>query len=89
MDKNGDRQQLFLVMGGRVTDPRSIRFRDPESIHVAGIYSAYDDAVNAWRANAQRTVDDAEMKYVIVDLQKILDPGTPAKSSETGGNEPT
>lgn len=89
MDKNGDRQQLFLVMGGRVTDPRSIRFRDPESIHVAGIYSAYDDAVNAWRANAQRTVDDAEMKYVIVDLQKILDPSTPGSRGESSGNQQT
>lgn len=68
------KQQLFLVMGGRVTDPRGLHFRDPESIHVAGVYSDYDTAEDAWRSNAQRTVDDAEMKYVIVDLQKILDP---------------
>lgn len=68
------KQQLYLVMGGRVTDPRGLHFRDPESIHVAGVYSDYDTAEDAWRSNAQRTVDDAEMKYVIVDLQKILDP---------------
>lgn len=71
------KQQLYLVMGGRVLDPRGLRFRDPESIHVAGVYSSYDAAEDAWRSNAQRTVDDAEMKYVIVDLQKILDPGSP------------
>ncbi|TCD05134.1 DUF4170 domain-containing protein [Erythrobacteraceae bacterium CFH 75059] len=69
-----ERQQLYLVMGGRVTDPRSLHFRDPESIHVAGVYSSYEAAEAAWRSNAQRTVDDAEMKYVIVDLQRILDP---------------
>lgn len=75
MTESESKQQLYLVMGGRVTDPRALHFRDPESIHVAGVYSDYERAEDAWRSNAQRTVDDAEMKYVIVDLQKILDPG--------------
>lgn len=74
MQETESRQELYLVMGGRVTDPRSLHFRDPESIHVAGVYSDYDAAESAWRSNAQRTVDDAEMKYVIVNLQRILDP---------------
>ncbi|MHA6317325.1 DUF4170 domain-containing protein [Altererythrobacter sp. CAU 1778] len=69
-------QQLYLVMGGRVTDPRGSEFQDPESIHAAGIFSDYDVAVDVWRANAQRTVDDAEMKYVIVHLHKLLTPET-------------
>jgi len=77
MTDTDSKQQLFLVMGGRVTDPRGLHFRDPESIHVAGVYSDYDAAEDAWRSNAQRTVDDAEMKYVIVDLQKFLDPSAP------------
>ena len=77
MTDTDSKQQLFLVMGGRVTDPRGLHFRDPESIHVAGVYSDYDAAEDAWRSNAQRTVDDAEMKYVIVNLQKILDPSAP------------
>lgn len=67
-------QTLFLVMGGRVTDPRSFEFQDPESIHVVGVFSAYDNAVEAWRANAQRTVDDAEMKYVVVPVHELLTP---------------
>ncbi|TMM49833.1 DUF4170 domain-containing protein [Qipengyuania marisflavi] len=74
MEKTETRQNLYLVMGGRVSDPRSITFQDPESIHVAGVFDDYDNAENAWRANAQRTVDDAEMKYVIVHLHKLLDP---------------
>lgn len=77
MPDSHSKQQLYLVMGGRVVDPRGLHFRDPESIHVAGVYSDYDAAEDAWRSNAQRTVDDAEMKYVIVDLQKILDPSAP------------
>lgn len=67
-------QRLHLVMGGRVKDPRSVEFQDPESIHVVGVFSSYDLAVEAWRANAQRTVDDAEMKYVIVHIHKLLEP---------------
>ena len=74
MEEKESKQTLYLVMGGRVTDPRSVTFSDPESIHVAGVYSTYDDAESAWRGNAQRTVDDAEMKYVIVHLHKLLDP---------------
>ena len=74
MEEKESQQTLYLVMGGRVSDPRSVTFADPESIHVAGVYSNYDDAENAWRANAQRTVDDAEMKYVIVHLHKLLQP---------------
>ena len=72
--KTEAKQRLHLVMGGRVTDPRSIEFQDPESIHVVGVFSDYDGAVEAWRANAQRTVDDAEMKYVIVHLHRLLTP---------------
>lgn len=67
-------QRLHLVMGGRVKDPRSTEFADPESIHVAGVFSSYDAAVEAWRANSQRTVDDAEMKYVIVHIHRLLTP---------------
>ncbi|NCP14507.1 MAG: DUF4170 domain-containing protein [Sphingomonadales bacterium] len=67
-------QRLHLVMGGRVTDPRAIEFQDPESIHVVGVYSSFDSAVDAWRAQAQRTVDDAEMKYVVVPIHKLLTP---------------
>ena len=67
-------QLLHLVMGGRVIDPRGIEFQDPESIHVVGVYSCYDSAVEAWRSQAQRTVDDAEMKYVVVPIHKLLTP---------------
>ena len=73
-DKHNPQQTLFLVMGGRVTDPRHLVFQDPESVHVAGVYSSYDDAVDAWRANAQRTVDDAEMRYVVVHIHRLLTP---------------
>lgn len=74
MEETEAKQRLHLVMGGRVKDPRSLEFQDPESIHVVGVFSDYDDAVEAWRSNAQRTVDDAEMKYVVVHLHRLLTP---------------
>lgn len=74
MSESLPEQKLFLVMGGRVTDPRSHHFQDPESIHVVGVFSDYEDAVEAWRGNAQRTVDDAEMKYVVVPVHELLTP---------------
>lgn len=74
MEETAPKQRLYLVMGGRVTDPRGLEFQDPESVHVVGVYSSYDDAVDAWRAQAQRTVDDAEMKYVVVPLHELLTP---------------
>lgn len=74
MEETETKQKLHLVMGGRVKDPRSMEFADPESVHVVGVFSNYDAAVEAWRANAQRTVDDAEMRYVVVHIHKLLTP---------------
>ena len=74
MEETTPTQKLHLVMGGRVTDPRSMEFQDPESVHVVGVFSDYESAEDAWRAQAQRTVDDAEMRYVVVHLHKLLTP---------------
>lgn len=74
MEETTPNQRLHLVMGGRVKDPRGYEFQDPESLHVVGVFSSYDDAVEAWRGQAQRTVDDAEMKYVVVHIHKLLTP---------------
>ena len=69
-----EKQLLHLVMGGRVVDPQGVEFQDLGDIHIVGIYPNYATAEDAWRAHAQRTVDDAEMKYVIVHLHRLLEP---------------
>ena len=66
--------KLHLVFGGRVKDPRGLDFEDLSSIEVVGFYPDYKSAENAWRGAAQRTVDDAEMKYVVVHLHRMLEP---------------
>ena len=73
----GNQQLLHLVMGGPVTDPRGTEFQDLKGIHVVGFYPSFEEAEIAWRGWAQRTVDDAEMKYVIVHLHKLLEPDLP------------
>ena len=65
--------KLHLVFGGRVKDPRTLNF-DMSTINVVGIYDSYAAAEDAWRAAAQRSVDDAEMKYVVVHLHRLLEP---------------
>jgi hypothetical protein len=66
--------KLHLVFGGRVKDPRGLDFVDLDNIDLVGIYDSYAAAEDAWRGRAQRTVDDAEMKYVIVHLHRLLEP---------------
>ncbi|TXC69078.1 DUF4170 domain-containing protein [Sphingorhabdus soli] len=67
--------KLHLVFGGRVSDPRTLDFTDLSTIDIVGVYPDYKSAEKAWRGAAQRTVDDAEMKYVVVHLHRLLDPG--------------
>lgn len=71
-----DKPKLHLVFGGRVSDPQTLDYTDLNNIDIVGIFANYDDAEDAWRGAAQRTVDDAEMKYVVVHLHKLLEPGT-------------
>jgi hypothetical protein len=66
--------KLHLVFGGRVTDPQTLDFVDPSKLDVVGVFPDYAAAEKAWRAAAQRTVDDAEMRYVVVHLHRLLEP---------------
>ncbi|MGV3511654.1 MAG: DUF4170 domain-containing protein [Novosphingobium sp.] len=70
-------QKLHLVMGGRVNDPQGLEFQDLKAIDVVGVFPDYASAEEAWRGAAQRTVDDAEMRYVIVHLHRLLEPALP------------
>ena len=66
--------KLHLVFGGRVKDPRGLEFTDLDHIDLVGIYDNYAAEADAWRGAAQRSVDDAEMKYVVVHLHRLLEP---------------
>ncbi|MFN0045463.1 MAG: DUF4170 domain-containing protein [Sphingorhabdus sp.] len=63
-----------MVFGGRVKDPQTLEFTDLDKLDIVGMFPDYATAEEAWRAAAQKTVDDAEMKYVVVHLHKLLQP---------------
>ncbi len=68
------RQLLHLVFGGEMARLDGAEFRDPRAIDVVGIFPDYASAHDAWKARAQKTVDNALMRYFIVHLHRFLDP---------------
>ena len=66
--------KLHLVFGGRVKDPTKLEFEDLSKLDVVGFYADYASAEKAWRGAAQRSVDDAEMRYVVVHMHRLLEP---------------
>ena len=74
--------KLHLVFGGRVRIRRASTSR-PQRYRLVGLFDSYAEAEEAWRGDAQRTVDDAEMKYVVVHLHRLLEPENPPTVSAT------
>jgi myo-inositol-1(or 4)-monophosphatase len=72
------KQLLHLVFGGELKDPGGTEFVDLSRLDIVGIYPDYRTAYEAWRGAAQKTVDDAQVRYFIVHLHRLLDPETGA-----------
>ncbi len=70
--------KMHLVFGGRVSNPMTLDFADLSKIDIVGIFPDYASAEKAWRAAAHKTVDDAEMKYVLVHLHRLMEPDVAA-----------
>jgi hypothetical protein len=67
-------QLLHLVFGGELKDLTGVEFKDLDRLDIIGIYPSYAEAYKAWKAAAQRTVDDAHTRYFIVHIHRLLDP---------------
>ncbi len=78
-------QRLHLVFGGELVDPSKNVFKDPNDIHIVGIFPDYQSAYNAWKAEAQRTVDNAHTRYFIAHLHRLRDEETEAAPTEELG----
>ena len=74
--KKQPEQLLHLVFGGELTDLDSITFKDVASLDIVGIYPNFEKAQKAWLAKARETIDNAQMRYFIVHLHRLLDPST-------------
>jgi Domain of unknown function (DUF4170) len=76
------KQLLHLVFGGELSHLDSTEFKDLDNLDIVGVYPNYATAYAAWRGKAQQTVDNAQMRYFIVHMHRLLDPeATPAKKA--------
>lgn len=75
-DVPSSNQLLHLVFGGELTQLDSVEFKDLDKLDIVGVYPNYASAYAAWKAKAQQTVDNAQMRYFIVHLHRLLDPDT-------------
>lgn len=78
-------QRLHLVFGGELVSPTGTVFKDPDNIHVVGIFPNYQAAYNAWKSEAQRTVDDAHTRYFIAHIHRLRNEDAEAGPTEELG----
>jgi Domain of unknown function (DUF4170) len=70
------KQLLHLVFGGELTSLEGHEFRDLSAVDIVGVFPDYVSAYVAWKAAAQRTVDNASTRYFIVHMHRLLEPET-------------
>ena len=67
-------QLLHLVFGGHLKDVQGVEFKDISKLDIVGIFPTYTEAHQAWEEKARATIDDAEMRYFIVHIHRLLEP---------------
>jgi hypothetical protein len=75
------KQLLHLVIGGELNGVSTNEFKDLDKVDIVGVFPNYASAYSAWKSKAQRTVDNAEMRYFIVHLHRLLDPESTSPQS--------
>ncbi|MEM6850158.1 MAG: DUF4170 domain-containing protein [Pseudomonadota bacterium] len=71
-----EKQLPHLVFGGELSDLDKNEFKDLSALDIVGVFPNYEEAKAAWKSKAQMTVDNAQMRYFIVHLHRLLDPET-------------
>lgn len=70
------KQLLHLVFGGELDDIKAVTFKDLAKLDVVGFFPNYADAHKAWLGKARETIDNAQMRYFIAHMHRLLDPAT-------------
>lgn len=73
-------QLLHLVFGGELSDLDGVDFNDLSKLDIVGMFPDYASAYDAWKNAAQRTVDNAQMRYFVVHIHRLLEPDLNEKS---------
>jgi hypothetical protein len=89
MPDSAPQQLLHLVIGGELTDLEHTTFKDLDQVEIVGVYPNYATAYAAWKAKAQQTVDNAHMRYFVVHLHRLLDPGQDTKQDAKPDAKPS
>jgi hypothetical protein len=74
-EEESKKQLLHLVFGGELKKLGGTEFRNLDELDIVGIFPDYQSAQLAWKAKAQASVDNAHMRYFVVHLHRLLEPG--------------
>ncbi len=80
-------RRLHIVFGGELADPERVVFRDLNEVDLVGIFPDYQTAYDAWKEVAQKTVDNARMRYFIADLHRLRESAPPPGSDGDASGE--
>jgi len=68
------KQLLHFVFGGELKHTTEVEFKDLTQLDFVGMYPNFAEAKKAWRAKAQATVDNAQMRYFVVHMHRLIEP---------------
>lgn len=74
MSGKDSKQLLHFVFGGELKNTNEITFKDLTKLDFVGMYPNFAEAKKAWRGKSQATVDNAQMRYFVVHLHRLLEP---------------
>ncbi len=70
-----DSQQLLhFVFGVELKHTQEVEFKDLSKLDFVGMYPNFAEAKKAWRAKAQATVDNAQIRYFVVHIHRLMEP---------------
>jgi hypothetical protein len=69
------KQELHLVMGGELMSLDGVQFKSLSDVDIVGLFPDYASARVAWERKARETIDNAQMRYFLVPVHRLIDPG--------------
>ena len=67
-------QLLHLVFGGELKRTQDVEFKDLSKLDIVGMYPNFAQAKAAWLGKAQASVDNAQMRYFVVHIHRLMEP---------------
>lgn len=68
------KQLLHLVFGGELKRTHDVEFKDLSRLEMVGFYPNFAEAKSAWLAKSQSSVDNAQMRYFVVHIHRLMEP---------------